>query len=81
MGYCELCDQNDIKEFHLILDCQFYLDLRTTHIKELYYAKPSVLLIDYTIRKFRDTFSSAMEEFFVPMHSHCNWLVQGSNPK
>ena len=39
---CTLCDHNDIEdEFHFILKCPFYSDIRKMYIKKYYYQKPS----------------------------------------
>ena len=40
---CTLCNLNDIEdEFHFILKCPFYSNLRHTYIKPYYYRNPSV---------------------------------------
>ena len=40
---CTCCNLNDIEdEFHFILKCPFYKDLRILYIKRFYYNKPSV---------------------------------------
>ena len=40
---CILCDHNDIEdEFHFILKCPFYSDIRKMYIKKYYYQKPSM---------------------------------------
>ena len=40
---CTFCNQNDIEdEFHFILKCPFYSNLRHTYIKPCYYRNPSV---------------------------------------
>ena len=40
---CTLCNFNDIEdEFHFILKCPFYHDLRIKYIKKYYYNRPSV---------------------------------------
>ena len=43
MRLCELCDHKDIEdEFHFILKCPLYVELRKRYIKHYYYTKPSV---------------------------------------
>ena len=40
---CTLCNLNDIEdEFHFILKCPFYHDIRIKYIKKYYYNRPSV---------------------------------------
>ena len=40
---CDKCSLNDLEdEFHFILKCPYYDDLRKTYIKPYYYKKPSV---------------------------------------
>ena len=40
---CTLCDHNDIEdEFHFILKCPFYSDIRKMYIKQYIYQKPSM---------------------------------------
>ena len=41
---CTLCDSNDIEdEFHFVLICPLYNDLRATYIKRYFVNRPSVL--------------------------------------
>ena len=48
---CTLCDQNDIEdEFHFILKCVFYSDLRKMYIKMYYYQKPSMFKLVNLLR-------------------------------
>lgn len=43
---CTLCACNDIEdEFHFILKCPFYENLRSMYIKKYYYVKPSVFKV------------------------------------
>ena len=40
---CTLCNHRDVEdEFHFILKCPFYADLRTKYIKQYYFRRPSV---------------------------------------
>ena len=40
---CTLCNCNDLEdEFHFILKCPFFKDLRAKYLKKFYYEKPSV---------------------------------------
>ena len=40
---CTLCDQDEIEdEFHVILKCPFYKELRIKYVKRFYYKKPCV---------------------------------------
>ena len=42
MRICNHCSLNDIEdEFHFILKCPLYKDLRKRYIKQFYYVKPS----------------------------------------
>lgn len=41
--FCNLCYKKDLEdEFHFILICPFYAELRKKYIKSFYYKKPSV---------------------------------------
>ena len=43
LRFCTLCDHNDIEdEFHFILICPFYSDIRKMYIKQYIYQKPSM---------------------------------------
>ena len=38
-----MCDMNDVEdEYHFILECPFYKNLRHLYIKKYYWSKPSV---------------------------------------
>ena len=40
---CQMCDMNDVEdEYHFILKCLFYTNLRHLYIKNYYWSKPSV---------------------------------------
>jgi hypothetical protein len=40
---CEFCDRNDIEdEYHFVLICPFYADIRTKYINRFYQKHPSV---------------------------------------
>lgn len=40
---CNVCDLNDIEdEFHFVLKCPYYFELRKKYIKTYYYKNPSV---------------------------------------
>ena len=40
---CTLCDQGDIEdEYHILMTCPHYLDLRVKFIKKQYYVRPSM---------------------------------------
>ena len=45
---CTLCDHNKMEdEFHFILKCPFYSDIRKMYTKKHYYKKPSIFkLVD-----------------------------------
>ena len=44
---CTLCDHSDIEdEFHFILNCPFYSDLRKMYIEKYYYQKPSMFKLE-----------------------------------
>ena len=46
ISFCTFCNQNDIEdEFHFILKCPLYSNLRQTYIKPYYYRNPSVFKI------------------------------------
>ena len=48
---CTLCDHNDIEdEFHFILKCPFYSDIRKMYIKKYYCQKPSMFKLVNLLR-------------------------------
>ena len=48
---CRMCTSNDIEgEFHFILVCQRYSDIRTKYINGYYYNRPSVYKLIWLIQ-------------------------------
>ena len=40
---CQKCNQNEVEdEYHFVLSCPFYLNLRQIYIKRYYYTRPSM---------------------------------------
>ena len=40
---CQMCDMNDVEyEYHFVLKCPLYINLRFLYIKTYYWFKPSV---------------------------------------
>ena len=48
---CTLCSSYDIEdEFHFILKCPFFENLRSVYIKKYYYVKPNVFRVVSSMR-------------------------------
>ncbi len=47
---CTLCDSSDIEdEYHILMTCSHYIELRHKYIKQYYYRRPSMLKFKYLL--------------------------------
>lgn len=63
---CILCDLNDIEdEYHFILVCTKYIDLRKSYIPRYYYVNPSMF-------KFIDLLKSERKSLLIKVAIYCD---------
>ena len=56
---CTLCTEHDIEdEYHIVLKCEYFKDIREKYIKKYYYVRPSM----YKLQQLMNT-ASKQEQF------------------
>lgn len=75
--FCNHCNKKDLEdEFHFILICPFYVELRKKYIKSFYYKKPSVFklvkLLSVNNIKELNNLGKYLSSAFKMRAQHCN---------